>query len=487
MKLKEVVNRRRYLPIKKVRQVSSETLHGNGELPADSTYHTSIFNYKEEKTMSKKLIVLSLFLVVALALPSIGFQPTQAQDTPSGKIVVWGWASALRDTIEASGVLADFNAAYPDIEVEFVEYAPTDMYVSFPLVLTAGESSPDIALIESSHLAEIVALGGLMDLTDLLAPYVESINSYRWPDATLDGKLYAAPWDSGPVVMYYRRDVFEKAGLPSDPEAVNELVATWDGYLDVCRTIKEETGLYCFAHNRANNYARLYEMLLWEQGLGYYDLETGEITVASEENVATLEYLGTFWEEDLASDNLEWTDPWYAEFASTEEPVATLIEASWMDVFFKSWIAPGTEGLWGVARMPAGPYGDGARAANDGGSTFVINGKSENPEAAWAFIEFVLLRPESQNKMFEVSGFIPALETAYGTEIYDAGDPFFADQATRTVYAEVLPDIPSAGIYGPHYGEMNGFVSYAIQSYASGMSAQDALEEAAEEIEFAIE
>ena len=117
-------------------------------------------------------------------------------------------------------------------------------------------------------------------------------------------------------------------------------------------------------------------MLLWEQGLGYYDLESGEITVASAANVETLEYLGTFWEEDLASDNLEWTDPWYAEFASLEEPVATLIEASWMDVFFKSWIAPGTEGLWGVARMPAGPHGEGARAANDGGSTFVINGQS---------------------------------------------------------------------------------------------------------------
>jgi len=436
--------------------------------------------------MSKKLIALTLLLVVALALPTIASHPAQAQALPSGKIIVWGWAAALRDTIEASGVLADFNAEYPDIEVEFVEYAPSDMYVSFPLVLTAGESEPDVALIESSHLAEIVALGGLMDVTDRVAPYVDDINAYRWPDATLDGKIYAVPWDSGPVVMYYRRDVFEKAGLPSEPEEVDELVATWEGYLDVCRTIKAETGLYCFAHNKANNFGRLYEMFLWEQGQGYYDLETGDITVASEANIATLEYLGQFWEEDLVSDNLEWTDPWYAEFASLDEPVATLIEASWMDVFLKSWIAPGTEGLWGVTRMPAGPLG-GSRAANDGGSTFVINDNSKNKEAAWAFVEFVLLRPESQNKMFELSGFIPALETAYGTPLYAESDPFFAGQATRAIYAEVLPDIPSAGIYGPYYGEMNGQVSFAIQQYAAGMSAADALAEAAEEISFSIE
>lgn len=434
----------------------------------------------------KSLWALTIVLVAAVALPAVAVHPTQAQGAPSGKIVVWGWKAAMTDTLVASGVVDDFKAEYPDVEVEIVEYSPSDVYVNFPLALTAGEADPDVILIESSHLSEIVALGGLLDLTEKVQPYIDVINAYRWPDATLDGKIYAMPWDSGPVVLYYRRDVFEKAGLPTEPEEVNELVATWDGYLDVCRTIKEETGLYCFAHNKANNYGRLYEMVLWEQGLGYYDAETGDVTVDSPENIATLELLGQFWEEDLASDNLEWTDPWYAEFASLDAPVATLIEASWMEVFFKSWIAPGTEGLWGVARMPAGPYG-GARAANDGGSTFVINGKTDNPDAAWAFVEFTLGRPESQLKLFEISGFIPSLETTYEDPIFDEGDPFFAGQPARRLYVEVVSEIPRATVYGPHYGEMNGSVSLAIQQYAAGMSAEDALTEAADEIRASIE
>ncbi len=436
--------------------------------------------------MSKKLQGLTLLLVAALALPSMASFPVQAQSTPSGKIVVWGWKAAMTDTMVASGVVDDFKAEYPDVEVEIVEYAPGDVYVNFPLALTAGQADPDVVLIESSHLSEIVALGGLLDLTDKVAPYIDQVNDYRWPDATLDSKIYAMPWDSGPVVLYYRRDVFEKAGLPTEPDEVGELVATWNGYLDVCRTIKEETGLYCFAHNKANNYGRLYEMALWEQGLGYYDAETGDITIDSEENIKTLEMLGQFWAEDLASDNLEWTDPWYAEFASLDEPVATLIEASWMDIFLKAWIAPGTEGLWGVTRMPAGLYG-GARAANDGGSTLVINGKSDNPDAAWAFIEFALARRESQLKLFEISGFIPALETTYDDPLFQEPDPFFAGQATRLIYAEVVTEIPAATVYGPHYGEINGAVSFAIQQYAAGMSAQDALAEAADEIRYGLE
>jgi lactose/L-arabinose transport system substrate-binding protein len=123
------------------------------------------------------------------------------------------------------------------------------------------------------------------------------------------------------------------------------------------------------------------------------------------------------------------------------------------------------------------------RAANDGGSTFVIPAQSQNPEAAWAFIEFVLGREESQLKLFEVSGFIPALETTYGDELFQQPDPFFADQVTRELYAEVVQEIPSATVYGPNYRMMNGAVALAIQRFAAGeVSAEEALHDAAEEV-----
>ena len=126
---------------------------------------------------------------------------------------------------------------------------------------------------------------------------------------------------------------------------------------------------------------------------------------------------------------------------------------------------------------------DSARAANDGGSTFVIPAQSANPEAAWAFIEFALGSRENQLKMFEISGFIPALETSYDAPIFNEGDDFFAGQLTRQLYADVLFDIPNATIYGPNYSMINGAVSVAIQRFASGdATAEEALRAAAEEI-----
>lgn len=407
--------------------------------------------------------------------------PTEAAK-PSGKVTLWMWKSA-HDALTNSGVLDAFSAEYPDVEVEVVEYAPADVYQKLPLALQAGTGAPDISLVENSHLAQIVALGGLTDMTEWVTPYLDKMNAYKWADAELDGKYYAMPWDSGPVVFYYRRDVFDAAGLPSDPDSVSEAVATWDGYFNTCQTLMEKTGSSCFSNNKANNYGRLYEMMLWQQGLGYYNAD-GKVTVDSPENIATLETMKKFWDANLTSDQLEWTDGWYAELAAPtdQKPIATLVEAAWMGAFLKGWIAPGTEGKWGVALMPTMADGQ-VRAANDGGSAFVIPDQSQNKEAAWALTEFLFGRVENQVAMFKASDFLPSLEAAYDDPVFSETDPFFADEAVRQTYVDVVKQVPIAYVYGAHYPEMNGFVATAIQKVATGQaSAADALKEAADAI-----
>lgn len=416
----------------------------------------------------------------------------------SGKLTVWCWKAAWTAAIVQSGALAAFQAQYPNVTIDYVETAPADMYQKLPLALQAGTGAPDLACVESSHLAQMVALGGLTDLTTRLQPYVSQMLASKWSDAMLNGKYYAMPWDSGPVVMYYRRDVFTAAGLPTDPDSVSKLIATWDDYLKVCQTIMTKTGDDCFANNKANNYGRLYEMMLWQQGLGYYD-KTGKVTVDSAQNVATLEELKKFWDAGLLSDQLEWTDGWYAELAAggttpvatvgpgtpvppAVKPVATLVEASWMGAFLKGWIAPGTSGLWGVAQMPAMQAGQ-ARSANDGGSNLVIPDQSQNKDAAWGLAEWLLGRPDSQVAIFKASDFFPSLTTTFTDPLFNEADPFFANQLTRQAYIAAANIIPVGYVYGPHYSLMNGYVSTAIQKVATGgASAQDALTAAANSI-----
>ena len=401
----------------------------------------------------------------------------------SGKITVWGWKAGI-DAMTNAGLLDRFAEKYPGVEVEIVVYDNNSIYQKLPLAIQSGTGAPDIAFVENSHLAKYVALGGLTDLTDKVTPYVDKMNAYKWADAIKDGSYYAMPWDSGPVVLYYRRDVFEAAGLSSDPESVSELVATWEDYFNTCQIIKEQTGCDCFANNKANNYARLYEMILWQQGLGYYDAN-GNVTVDSAENIATLEMMKKFWDANLASDQLEWSDGWYAEMASTtidKKPVATLLEAAWMGAFLKGWIATGTEGKWGVALMPAMEAGQ-ARSSNDGGTSLVIPDQSENKDAAWAFVEFMLGDVDSQVAIFTAGDIFPALEAAYDDPIFQEADPFFGDQTVRETYIDVVKEIPVGYVYGPYYQDMGGYVQTAIQKVATDqMSVADALKEAADAI-----
>ena len=427
--------------------------------------------------MIKPVTKMFVLLVLVMALGSLSF----AQDAkPSGDITLWGWKAAM-DPVRSSGVLDDFKAEYPDINVNIVEYAPTDLYQQLQLAISSGVGAPDVSMVESSHLAQFVDFGGLADLSEQVQPYLTDVNQFKWTQAEQDGKYYAMPWDSGPVVLYYRRDVFEKAGLPTDPEAVGNLIATWNDYLTVCQTIQEKTGDPCFAQNKANNFGRSFEMMLWQQGLGYYD-EQGKVTVDSPQDIATLEMLGNFWDANVLSDQLEWTDGWYAELADPNAPVATIVIAGWMGAFLKDWIAPGTEGKWGVALMPAMNAGE-VRAANDGGSNFVIPDQSKNKDAAWVFTEFMLGQRDTQLKLFAASDFLPSLETTYDSPLFKENDPFFGGEKVRELYTEVAKEIPQANIYGPNYSLMNGYVATAIQKYATGnMSAADALAEAATNI-----
>ncbi|MFN2202900.1 MAG: ABC transporter substrate-binding protein [Caldilineaceae bacterium] len=443
--------------------------------------------------MSLRRSVPLLFLVLALVsfaacAPVPGTQATTdeaiGEAEPSGNLLIW-LQQANQDVFEQT-VLDNFMEAYPDVTLEFVNYPPADVADQAVLAIQGGTGGPDLGVTENASIGRLANLGGLLDLSDQLMPYVDSLNAPALAEGTVDGKNYCVPWDIGPVVTFYRRDVFEAAGLPSAPEEVSQLLSTWDSFLDTCVTIKEETDSSCFALNKANNYGDTYFNMLWQQGLGFFS-DTGEVIVDDPANVETLQKLGKFWDADVVSDELEWTDNWYAELNAPLDdanitPVASVTIGSWMGSFLKTWVAADRAGDWGVAPMPAYSEG-GVRSANQGGSCMFIPEASSNPDAAWAFIQFMLLNEDNQKAIFAYSDYFPALTTIYQDAMFAEGDPYFADQPVRQVYADAALSIPKANLYGPYAQAMRGAVATAVQQYALGqLSAEEALAQAADNI-----
>ena len=409
---------------------------------------------------------------VAPTLPVVSPDPSV-----TGTIKVW--IGGLSQNYYAA-LDPDFAKAYPNIKVEYtvIDYGGNadnpGLYQNFQLAVTAGSGLPDVVMLEDSHLGQYVKLDALADLTDKVTPYLPFLPGQKVQEASKDGKIYAMAIDSGPVALFYRRDVFEKAGV--DPTSL----ATWTDWLAAAKVIKDKAGVPMWQMSKARNNARTFESLLWQQGLGYVDASGAVILDKDPKIEQTLDFVGQTWKDGVAADNEEWTDPWYAAF--NDGGVATHPGAVWMSTFYKSFIAPDASGKFGVVPLPRWTA-DGADTANDGGSSFAIPAASKNQKAAWAWIQFYTGQPDSVMTWYKASDIFPSLTAAYEDPYFAEPDPYFDNQEVRTFFAGLIERVPAATVYSSDYAVMNAAMSSAIQRFAMGeLSAKEALAAAAQEI-----
>ena len=180
-----------------------------------------MFNTKMLFRIFVGLIVIS-FLLSACAQPAeppvVEEPPPVAEPSvdepvvipkPSGRLVIW--VQQANQDVWENTVLPAFLAEYPDIELEFVNYAPDEVANQVGLAIQGGIGVPDLAVTEYRSITALVELGGLMDLTALVEPHQDVLNETMMGYCTKDGKIYCVPWDIGPVVTFYRRDIFDAA------------------------------------------------------------------------------------------------------------------------------------------------------------------------------------------------------------------------------------------------------------------------------------
>jgi lactose/L-arabinose transport system substrate-binding protein len=330
-----------------------------------------------------------------------------------------------------------------------------------------------VSCIEDSHLAQFTKLGILADITKQAAPYKKQIQAYKWTQETLNGHVYAFPWDAGPMGLFYRRSVFKSAGI--NPSSIR----TWNDFYKAGLKLKK-LGIPIWLQSKAQNDARFFEDLLWQQGLGYVDAKGHVVLDKSPKVLATLQFLGKMWNAGILGDQAEWTDPWYAAISGGK--VATLPMAVWMGTFLKSWLAPKTSGDWGVIPLPSWTA-KGAHTANDGGSALAIFKSSSNFNAAWQYVQWHLGRADVQAHMYQQTDIFPSLESAWRSPYMRQTDAYYGGEKQRQIFETLAKQIPVAYIYSSDYEQMNSLMSTELQKFALGKeTAQQALKNAANAI-----
>jgi lactose/L-arabinose transport system substrate-binding protein len=385
-------------------------------------------------------------------------------------LTVWCWTPS-DDALKSAD--AGFTKAHPDITLNYVQIKPQDVYQKLQLDAAAGSGFPDVSCIEDSHLAQFAKLGILADITKQAAPYKKQIQAYKWTQGTLNGHVYAFPWDAGPMALFYRRSVFKAAGI--NPNSIR----TWNDFYKAGLKLKQQ-GVPIWLQSKAQNDARFFEDLLWQQGLGYVDAKGNVVLDKNKKILSTLEFLGKMWNAGILGDQAEWTDPWYASI--NDGKVATLPMAVWMGTFLKSWLAPKTSGDWGVIPLPSWTK-NGPHTANDGGSALAIFKSSSNFNAAWQYVQWHLGRADVQARMYEQTDLFPSLQTAWRSPYMRQADEYYGGEKERQLFETLAKQIPVAYIYSSDYEQMDSLMSSELQKYALGKeTAQQALKNAANAI-----
>lgn len=413
----------------------------------------------------KRTKVLREFLAIGLLLIL-----SIAASAEKVRLVVGGWPAGDK---AFQAILPEFNKAYPDIEVALAFQQNSDYHQQLATAIAAGSGAPDVAMIEQAWIGRYKDSSGLENL--LAAPYKagsmkKDFVGYKWDLATsVDGKRLAGlVWDIGPATIFYRRDIFKSVGLPSEPAEVEKLLSTWDGVLQAAQKVNipgkrwllpSAADLYGWTNMNRDFYKEKLEMNLNKPG-----------SVAALNAAIAMRKNG--WDAKLGL----WDNETYAAIGNGS--IAMAVAGCWYGGFLKSWIAPKTSGLWGIARLPA-KIAD----SNWGGSYLAIPSQGKHKDAAWKFITFALATKNAQNAMFKAVDYFPGYVPAWNDSLYKEADPFFGGQNTRALWVSIAKNIKPTFSTLMDSATENVLGTTVNTGLNEGLSAEQILAKAKTEIE----
>ncbi|GGD68315.1 ABC transporter substrate-binding protein [Rhizobium anhuiense] len=347
----------------------------------------------------------------------------------SANLTIWSWnvaASALKST------LPGFNKQFPDIKITVEDLGNSQVFdKTLAACAAGGDGLPDIVSIENFE-AEIFwsrfpdCFANLRELG--YTPEIQAkFPDFKRTELEVGDVAYAMPWDSGPVAVFYRRDLYEKAGV--DPSTIS----TWDDFIAAGKKISAANPGVVMAQADFNGDSEWFRMIANEQGCGYYSTDGQNITinqpacVASLQKVKEMKDAGTLtaanWDEKIQ--------------ANTAGKAASQLYGGWYEGTVRS-TSPDLKGKWGVYRMPS-LTADGPHAANLGGSSLAISATSANKEAAWKFVNYALGTDEGQITMLKEFGLVPSLLSAEKDPFVNEPQPYWGGQK---VWADILATLP---------------------------------------------
>jgi multiple sugar transport system substrate-binding protein len=311
---------------------------------------------------------------------------------------------------DASGELEKsierFNRSHDDIQIKYVEMpaVPNEQITRYSTWFNSKSDTPDLLMIDVTWPAMFASAGWIEPIDE----YVDQDYLIRfWPAATdvakVNGKLYGIQGYMDVGVLFYRKDLLDKYGLP--------VPQTWDELAKTAQLILQKENnpnLTGFVFQGAKIEGATINWLehLWGAGGDIYDGDA--IKVDTEQGIKALQRMSDFIVKDKVS----------PLSVSTSNPADNNIVFSGGNaIFMRNWPASfaqlkGTavEGKVGIAPIPHDVGGE--SHASTGGWVYAVNSNSKHKKEAVEALKF-FLSDEEQKSMAIHASKIPSVKSVF--------------------------------------------------------------------------
>lgn len=420
------------------------------------------------KKVNVVLLALLLLLGVIIAGCSSGNDSKSAGGKTKLTFTMWGGESD-QETYQQRLDLA--KEKYPDIEVELI-YVP-EQYAQKVQTMIAGNTAPDIMqLAEDVHIYssknQLASLNELVESADvdLDERFGTVHNNY-----SRDGNVYALPDRGGSLIVYYNKDLFDKAGLDYPTEDW-----TWDDLLSASQklTVKEGDEIVEWGFG-AGDWWPMWMSFMYQNGGGILDAD-GNPIINSPENIEAMQfYVDLIHKHKISPSNTDYAN--MGDIGSdqlfAQGKLAINFTGFWnigtaANVEELNWdIAP----LWKNKEAGTVPFGSG----------LAITNQSKHKEEAFKIVEF-LTSEEGQLPIVENKQDAPANIAVLGSDAFLeqewANHPINVDTFAKS--AEMIIDMPLT----PEWNEMQKFFGDNFAAvWTENASVEEALNQTQKDLE----
>jgi multiple sugar transport system substrate-binding protein len=160
----------------------------------------------------------------ALSSAGLALAGCSGGEVSTGKrINYWHHFTSQTEMKGLQQVTAMFAAQYPEIDL-VQENIPNKDFMAKYTAAVQARTPPNTTMVTSDRLGNMVAMGGLVDLTERVESWdlKKHFPPDRWDGVSVDGVIYGVPAFAFVDWVYYRKDWFEEAGIDGPPTTMEE-------------------------------------------------------------------------------------------------------------------------------------------------------------------------------------------------------------------------------------------------------------------------